>query len=90
MYRTIGGLAMVALTALAFYLVSRNRYKCPHCGRVVKWSDERCPHCGDDMKFQHRAGPPPKIAQPPFIARTSTSTKPPSRRRAQRGSGTPR
>ncbi|MFZ0887601.1 MAG: hypothetical protein WA005_04045 [Candidatus Binataceae bacterium] len=81
MYQTIFGLLMAALTGLAFYLVARNRYKCPHCGRVVKWSDERCPHCGNDMKFQHRAGPPPRSTKPLLIARIGAAT-PPSRKRS--------
>jgi predicted amidophosphoribosyltransferase len=51
---------MVALTALWLYWLGRKRYKCPLCGRIVRWSDEICPHCGDDMKFRHRIGPPPR------------------------------
>lgn len=51
---------MAALTGAALYWMGRNRIKCPHCGRVVKWEDENCPHCGDDMKFRHRMGPPPR------------------------------
>ena len=57
MLRTIIGLTMVALTALGFWLVGRRRYRCPFCGRIVRWEDINCPHCGDDMKFRHRAGP---------------------------------
>jgi len=59
MRQTISGLLLAAATALAFYLVGRNRYRCPHCGRKVRWADENCPHCGDDMKLRHRAGVPP-------------------------------
>jgi endogenous inhibitor of DNA gyrase (YacG/DUF329 family) len=56
--RQIGiGLGMVALTALYFWLVARRRYKCPYCGRNVKWEDVNCPYCGNDMQFRHRAGP---------------------------------
>jgi primosomal protein N' len=55
--QTIVGLLMVAVTAGFFYWVARNRYKCPFCGRVVKYNDVNCPHCGNDMKFRHRAGP---------------------------------
>ena len=57
MRETIIGLAMVALTALGFYFVSRRRYKCPICGAFVQWKDVNCPHCGNDMKYKHRAGP---------------------------------
>ncbi len=57
--QTIIGLAMVALTALGFYLVARRRYKCPYCGRFVRWEDVNCPHCGSDMNFRHRVGPEP-------------------------------
>ena len=48
---------MVALTAAGFYWVGRRRYKCPYCGRIVKYDDINCPHCGNDMKYRHRAGP---------------------------------
>jgi len=85
MYRTLIGLLMAALTGVVFYLIGRKRYKCPYCARVVKWSDERCPHCGDDMKSQHRVGPPPsKITQPPLLLRPTRSATPPSRRRGSR------
>ena len=57
MRQTIIGLLMVALTAAFFYWVARSRYKCPYCGRIVKYDDVNCPHCGNDMKFRHRAGP---------------------------------
>lgn len=57
MFQTIVGLLMVALTAAAFYWVGRRRYRCPYCGRIVKYDDVNCPYCGDDMKFRHRAGP---------------------------------
>jgi hypothetical protein len=56
MRQTLGGLLMVALTALGLYLLARRRYRCPFCGRIVKWKDIVCPHCGGDMKFRHRAG----------------------------------
>jgi hypothetical protein len=56
-FQTIVGLLMVALTAAAFYWISRRRYTCPYCGRIVKYDDVNCPYCGDDMKFRHRAGP---------------------------------
>jgi predicted RNA-binding Zn-ribbon protein involved in translation (DUF1610 family) len=55
--QTIIGLLMVAVTAAFFYWVARSRYKCPYCGRIVKYDDVNCPHCGNDMKFRHRAGP---------------------------------
>ncbi|MGA7871797.1 MAG: zinc ribbon domain-containing protein [Candidatus Binatus sp.] len=57
MRQTIIGLLMVALTAAFFYWVGRRRYKCPYCGRIVKYDDVNCPHCGNDMKYRHRAGP---------------------------------
>jgi DNA-directed RNA polymerase subunit RPC12/RpoP len=56
-FQTIVGLLMVALTAACFYWIGRRRYKCPYCGRIVKYDDVNCPYCGDDMKFRHRAGP---------------------------------
>lgn len=80
MYQTIVGLLMAAATGLIFYWLARNRYKCPYCGRVVRWDDERCPHCGDDMKFQHRAGTTPRMMKPPVIFHP-TSSSPPSRKR---------
>jgi len=84
MYRTLIGLLMAALTGLVFYLIGRRRYKCPLCGRVVNWRDERCPHCGDDMKFQHRLGPAPsRIVQPPIVPHGTPLAPPPSRRRNQ-------
>jgi endogenous inhibitor of DNA gyrase (YacG/DUF329 family) len=85
-YRTIIGLLLAALTGVVFYFIGRTRYKCPHCGRKVKWSDELCPHCGDDMKFQHRVGTTPRMMKPPLIVHP-TSSSPPSRRRS---SGKPR
>ncbi|HEY9158631.1 zinc ribbon domain-containing protein [Candidatus Binatus sp.] len=57
MRQTIIGLLMVALTAAFFYWVGRRRYKCPYCGRVVRYDDVNCSHCGNDMKYRHRAGP---------------------------------
>ena len=64
MRQTIVGLLMVALTAAYFYWVARHRYKCPFCGRHVKYNDVNCPYCGNDMLFKHRAGPeaPPRAA----------------------------
>jgi predicted RNA-binding Zn-ribbon protein involved in translation (DUF1610 family) len=50
-------LLTIALTAAGFYWAARRRYKCPFCGRIVRYSDINCPHCGNDMKFRHRAGP---------------------------------
>jgi DNA-directed RNA polymerase subunit RPC12/RpoP len=76
MWHTIVGLLMVALTALGFYLIARRRYKCPHCGRQVRWEDVSCPHCGEDMKLRHRAGP--EMARSAFT--------PPRRSRSDRGS----
>jgi zinc-ribbon domain len=55
-YQTIIGLLMVALTALGLWWVARRRYRCPYCGRIVRWADVNCPHCGDDMKMRHREG----------------------------------
>jgi predicted amidophosphoribosyltransferase len=79
------GLAMVALTAGYFYYSARNRYKCPNCGRPVRWKDVNCPHCGEDMKLQHRAGPGQnelprmwRFGRPPRI-------EPPSRSKRRRG-----
>ena len=57
MRQTIIGLLMVALTAAVFYWVARHRYKCPYCGRFVRYDDVNCPYCGNDMNFRHRAGP---------------------------------
>ncbi|HYB90868.1 MAG TPA: zinc ribbon domain-containing protein [Candidatus Binataceae bacterium] len=57
MLRIIIGLAMVALTALGLWWAGRRRYRCPSCGRIVRWQDINCPHCGADMKGRHRAGP---------------------------------
>jgi DNA-directed RNA polymerase subunit RPC12/RpoP len=54
LYQVIIGLAMVALTALGLWWISRHRYRCPFCGRFVKWKDIKCPHCGNDMEFRHR------------------------------------
>lgn len=59
MRETLLGLLLAAATAAAFYLIGRNRYRCPHCGRRVRWQDVNCPHCGEDMKYRHRAGLPP-------------------------------
>lgn len=57
MRQVIVGLVMVALTAGYFWLVARRRYRCPFCGRPVKWQDINCPHCGNDMNYRHREGP---------------------------------
>jgi predicted amidophosphoribosyltransferase len=84
LYRTLIGLALAALTLLVFYLLGRNRYKCPHCGRVVKWSDVTCPHCGNDMEFRHRVGPPPSKMVKPIITVHSAPSATPSRGRRGR------
>jgi predicted amidophosphoribosyltransferase len=60
MRETILGLLMVVLTAAIFWMIGRNRLKCPLCGRVVKWDDVNCPHCGDDMQGRHKVGPAPR------------------------------
>ncbi|MGB3551528.1 MAG: hypothetical protein WA993_12600 [Candidatus Binatus sp.] len=73
MRQTIIGLLMVALTAAFFYLVGRRRYKCPLCGRVVRYDDLNCPHCGNDMKYRHRAGPEP-------VPRAAADLRPAKRR----------
>jgi hypothetical protein len=70
---------MVAVTAAAFYWVARRRYKCPYCGRIVKYDDVNCPYCGNDMKFLHRAGPEP-------VPRVASSLRPPKRRSSGDGS----
>jgi predicted RNA-binding Zn-ribbon protein involved in translation (DUF1610 family) len=73
--QTIIGLLMVALTAAFFYWVARSRYKCPYCGRAVKYNDVNCPHCGNDMKYRHRDVRESKfgvaIGQRPARGRTS-------------------
>jgi DNA-directed RNA polymerase subunit RPC12/RpoP len=58
------GALTIALTAAGFYWAARRRYKCPFCGRIVRYADINCPYCGNDMKFRHRAGPdaPPRAA----------------------------
>jgi predicted RNA-binding Zn-ribbon protein involved in translation (DUF1610 family) len=55
-YRTIIGLILVAATAVILWLLARGRYRCPFCGRIVRWKDVNCPHCGEDMKMRHREG----------------------------------
>ncbi len=86
LYQTVIGLLAAAVTVLAFYLVARNRYKCPYCGRRVKWSDESCPHCGGDMKAQHRVGPPPsRVVEPIFSSRSRPETGGGRGRRSRRG-----
>ncbi|HSZ23267.1 MAG TPA: zinc ribbon domain-containing protein [Candidatus Sulfotelmatobacter sp.] len=75
MRQTIIGLLMVALTAAGFYWVARHRYKCPFCGRNVKYDDINCPYCGNDMNYRHRAGP----EKPP---RAAADLRPSSRRRS--------
>jgi predicted RNA-binding Zn-ribbon protein involved in translation (DUF1610 family) len=57
MYQTIFGIAMVAVTALAFWWKARHHYRCPLCGEFVQWKDITCPHCGNDMNYRHREGP---------------------------------
>ncbi|HEY6395598.1 MAG TPA: zinc ribbon domain-containing protein [Candidatus Binataceae bacterium] len=74
MQQTIIGLAMVALTALFFYIAARRRYKCPYCGQFVRWKDINCPHCGNDMQFKHRAGPEP-------LPKSAAGLRPPRRGR---------
>lgn len=81
MYQTLIGLLMVVLTAIGFYLIARNRYKCPYCARTVKWDDVNCPHCGEDMKFLHRAGP----AKPPRRVSHLKPMNPPVRSKRHRG-----
>ena len=70
---------MVAVTAAGFYWVARRRYKCPYCGRIVKYDDVNCPYCGNDMKFLHRAGPEQ-------VPRVASSLRPPKRRSSGDGS----
>jgi DNA-directed RNA polymerase subunit RPC12/RpoP len=80
MKQVLVGLAMVALTALYFWLVARRRYKCPFCGRNVKWNDVNCPYCGNDMQFKHRAGPeaiPRAAAQLKRPQRSSSASRRP-------------
>jgi DNA-directed RNA polymerase subunit RPC12/RpoP len=76
MQQTIIGLLMVAVTAALFYWVARRRYKCPYCGRIVRYQDVNCPHCGNDMQMKHRAGPE--------IAPRAARNLGPSRRRTSR------
>ncbi len=59
MRETLLGLLMAALTAAVVYVIGRRRYKCPHCGRRVRWKDADCPHCGEDMKYPPSRGLPP-------------------------------
>ena len=73
---------MVAVTAAGFYWVARRRYKCPYCGRIVKYDDVNCPYCGNDMKFLHRAGPEQ-------VPRVASSLRPPKRRSSGDGSRQP-
>ena len=82
MSHTIVGLLMVALTAAGFYWLARRRYKCPYCGRVVKYDDVNCPYCGNDMKFRHRAGPE-------AVPRAASTLRPPRRRSPSDGSRRP-
>ncbi|HXN85448.1 MAG TPA: hypothetical protein VN867_05220 [Candidatus Binataceae bacterium] len=79
---TLIGLIMVVLTAVGFYLIARNRYKCPYCARTVKWTDVNCPHCGEDMKFLHRTGPP---KPPRRVTHLKSPTISPPRSRRNRG-----
>ncbi|MGH7865410.1 MAG: hypothetical protein ACREQB_10490 [Candidatus Binataceae bacterium] len=76
---TIFGLVMVAATALWFYYLARKRYRCPFCGRNVKWDDVNCRHCGSDMEGRHRMG---GMAQPRF--RVGRPTETPGSRRARK------
>jgi endogenous inhibitor of DNA gyrase (YacG/DUF329 family) len=73
---------MVAVTAAGFYWVARRRYKCPYCGRIVKYDDVNCPYCGNDMKFLHRSGPEQ-------VPRVASSLRPPKRRSSGDGSRRP-
>ena len=82
MSHTIIGLLMVAVTAAGFYWVARRRYKCPYCGRIVKYDDVNCPYCGNDMKFLHRAGPE-------RVPRVASDLRPPKRRSSGDGSRRP-
>jgi endogenous inhibitor of DNA gyrase (YacG/DUF329 family) len=72
-------------TALYFYLKARNRYRCPYCGRRVRWKDVNCPHCGEDMKMRHRAASDelPQALRTPTAAESlrPRSRRPRSRRR---------
>jgi len=70
---------MVALTALGFWWVGRRRYRCPFCGRVVRWENINCPYCGTDMKFRHRAGP--EAARAAADLRAARRSQPRGRRR---------
>jgi len=49
MIRTILGLLSAAITAMFLYLLARNHYSCPYCGKAVRWRNLVCPHCGLDM-----------------------------------------
>ena len=53
-YRIVVGALTVTATALGFWWRARVRYRCPHCGRFVRWKDVNCPHCGEDMQSHHR------------------------------------
>jgi predicted RNA-binding Zn-ribbon protein involved in translation (DUF1610 family) len=55
-YRTIIGLILAAATGVVLLMLARRRYRCPFCGRIVRWKDVNCPHCGEDMKMRHREG----------------------------------
>ena len=61
MKQTLIGLIMITITAVGFYLVARNRYKCPYCARTVKWTDVNCPHCGMVITCTHT----PPVTYPP-------------------------
>ena len=82
MKQTVIGLLMVLVTALGLYWVARNRYKCPSCGRPVRWKDINCPHCGVDMNYKHRTGPG---TAPPRRVSHLKPMNPPARSRRGRG-----
>jgi len=77
-FETIFGLLTVVATALWFYYLARKRYRCPFCGRNVKWDDQNCPHCGANMEGRHRMG---AMAEPRF--RIGRPTETPGSRRAR-------
>jgi endogenous inhibitor of DNA gyrase (YacG/DUF329 family) len=78
LFRAIFAILIGGGTVLYFYLKWRNRYRCPYCGRRVRWKDINCPHCGDDMKFRHRATFDERART--FRTPGADSLRPPSRR----------